>query len=800
MDLRLALRTLAKQPGFCLAAILTLALGIGANTAIFSVFDAVILRPLPYPDPGRLVFVWQKRPDGRENGVAGMNYQEWVKQTRSFERLEGWIPQFYNAGSGDQIVQAPGGRVTPGFLPTLGAQPVLGRAFTEDDAKIGAPHVVLVSYGLWQSLLGSERRVLGQPLQLNGVPYTLIGVLPRGFDFAGLDIQVWTPLIFEGEGESHANKMAVLGRMKPSVSLEQANREMEVVSKNLESEFPHDNKGWSAMVKPLQDYVGGKVRPALTALLVGVGLVLLIACTNVSNLLLARSEASYKEVAIRAALGASRFRLVRQLLAETMILGVAGSLVGLGLAWVGLRLLATIAAGQLPRVEGAGLDARVLIFTLAVTLVTGLLFGLLPARQLMGGDFEIALRESGRGTINTRGGRNLRNLLVVSEIALSLMLAIGAILMARSVLWLQNESRGFSPQHLLSFRVSLTGPDLKSSTQMSAYFDRLLERINEVPGARAVGATINPPVEGSRQVGLYFTPEGAGPLDTSNRPSASVNLINAGYFKALGVPIVKGRPFDSRDREDAPPVAIISSALARRFFPGQNPVGRTLEMANLGRGDGDVAREIVGVAGDIRYLTRLPQDSVEIYLPYGQGIWPTIYVFVRTDGDPASLAPAVRTVLQHSPWHQPISNVKSVQEWIGTLNGKARLNSLLAVVFAVIALALAAVGIYGVISYSVTRRSKEIGIRIAMGATPDNILRWIVRQAMVLAATGIAIGLAGHFALVRVLRTLLYGISPSDISTCLGAAALLGLIAVFASYIPARRAMRSDPLTALRSE
>jgi putative ABC transport system permease protein len=528
--------------------------------------------------------------------------------------------------------------------------------------------------------------------------------------------------------------------------------------------------------------------------------VLLIACTNVSNLLLARSEARHKEVAIRAALGASRFRLIRQLLTETMILAVAGSVAGLGLAYAGLRLLVTIAAGQLPRVEGAGLDTRVLIFTLAVTLVTGLLFGLLPARQLLGGDFEIALRESGRGAINTRGGRTVRNLLVVSEIALSLMLAIGATLMARSVFWLQNESRGFSPQHLLSFRLSLTGPDLKSSAQMAAYFDRLLERVSEIPGAKAVGATINPPVEGSRQVGLYFTPQGSVPLDTSNRPSASVNLINAGYFQALGVPIVKGRAFDSRDREDAPPVAIISGALARRFFPGQNPVGRTLEMANLGRGDGDVAREIVGVAGDIRYLTRLPQDSVEIYLPYGQGIWPTLYVFVKTDGDPISLASAVRTALQQSPWHQPISNVKSVEEWIGTLSGKARLNSLLAVIFAVIALALAGVGIYGVISYSVARRGKEIGIRIAMGATPDNIMRWIVRQAMALAAAGIAIGLAGHFALVRVLRTLLYGISPSDMSTWMGAAALLGLIAVLASYIPARRAMRSDPVTALRAE
>jgi putative ABC transport system permease protein len=389
---------------------------------------------------------------------------------------------------------------------------------------------------------------------------------------------------------------------------------------------------------------------------------------------------------------------------------------------------------------------------------------------------------------------------VVSEIALSLMLAIGALLMARSVLWLQNESRGFSPQHVLSFRVSFSSPDLKGNTQMAGYLERMVERIGQIPGAKAVGAITNPPVEGFRQIGLYFTPEGSGPLDTSNRPSASYNLITPGYFAASGVPIVRGRAFDGRDQVDSPPVAIISSALARRFFAGQNPIGRTLTMAAAGRTYTDVAREIVGVAGDIRYLTRLPQDSIEIYVPYGQTIWPTVYVLVRTDGDAASLAPAVRAALLQPPWRQPISNVQSMEDWISTLSGKARLNSLLAAIFAAIALALAAVGIYGVISYSVVQRKKEIGIRIAVGATPDDILRWIVRQALVLTAAGVAIGLAGHFALSRVIRGLLYGTSPIDMSTWMGAAVLLGLIAVVASYIPARRAMRSDPVTALRAE
>jgi putative ABC transport system permease protein len=800
MDVRIAFRTLAKQPAFCVAAILTLALGIGANTAIFSVFYAVILRPIPYPDPDRLVLVWQKRPDGRQNGVAGINYLEWVSQTKSFERLEGFIPQFYNVGAGDNTIQTQGARVAPGFLSTLGAQPVVGRGFTLEDAKIGAPPVAVVNFGLWQSLLGSDPKRLGQRLELNGAPYTLIGVLPKGFDFMGQPMDVWTPLKFERPTELRANKMAVLGRMKPSVGLEQVDRELQVVSKRLESLFPEDNKGWGAMVEPLQSSVSGRLRPALTALMVGVGLVLLIACTNVSNLLLARSEARCKEAAIRAALGATRFKLTRQLLMETMILTVAGSLAGLGLAWCGLRLMATIAAGQLPRVEGATLDGRVLAFTFAVTVITGLLFALLPARQLLGRDLQKSLRESGRGAINSRSGHNVRNMLMISEIALSLMLAIGAILMARSVLWLQNESRGFSPQHLLSFRVSFANPDLNSPTQKAAYFNRMLERVAQVPGVSSVGATPNPPLEGFRQIGLYFTPQGSGPLDSTNRPSASYNMINPDYFKATGVPILRGRRFDGRDQEDAPQVAIISSALARRYFAGQNPIGRTLLMANPGKGEADITREIVGMAGDVRYLTRRPEDSEEIYVPYGQTTWPTVYVFVRTERDPSGLAPAVRAALQGPPWRQPISSVQTAEEWIDTLNGKARLNSILAAAFAGIALALAAVGIYGVISYSVIQRNKEIGIRMALGASPDDILRWIVRQAMLLTAIGVGIGLAGHFALSRVMRSLLYGTSPSDTSSWLGAAAILALTAAAASYIPARRAMRGDPVKALRAE
>jgi putative ABC transport system permease protein len=384
--------------------------------------------------------------------------------------------------------------------------------------------------------------------------------------------------------------------------------------------------------------------------------------------------------------------------------------------------------------------------------------------------------------------------LVVSEIALSLVLAIGATLMLRSLLWLENQDRGFSPDHQLSFHVALSSPELSNSSQRAVYYRRMLERIKALPGTRAVAATNNLPVDGYRQVGMYFHTDGTTAPDLIQRPSAAVDMINPGYFQALGIPVIRGREFDERDQEHAPPVAIISDGLARQYFPGRNPVGHKLMV-----GDG-VACEIVGVAGDIRYLTKRPVDSVEIYLPYAQRGWPAIHVVVRTDGAPENMAPVVRAALLDAGWRQPISDVRTMAERIDTVNGRARLNSLLATSFAVIALLLAGVGIYGVMSYSVVQRRKEIGIRMALGATRGDILRWIVREAMVLAAAGVAIGLAGHFALSRIIRSLLYGTSPNDMSTWLGAAAMLGLIAVVASYIPARRAMRSDPATALRTE
>lgn len=799
-ELRYVFRSLSKQPAFCLSAILTLALGIGANTAMFSVFDAVVLHPLPYRDANRLVLVWQSLPGRPENPVLALNYVEWTKQAHSFDQLLGMRNLFVTFRNGGESHQLLGGQVSRGFFSALGLPPTLGREFLPGEVSSDHDHVAVASYDFWQRELGADPHALGRSLNLNGESYTLIGVAPASFEesLAVRGVDIWTPLNVEKAATLHPNNMAVFGRLKPSVTIEQANAEMQLIAKRLELKYPDRNRGWSASVTALEDYGTGKLRSTAAALLLAVGMILLIACVNVANLLLARAEIRYKEVAIRAALGASRARLFRQLLTETMLLAFAGSLAGIALAYGGLRVLIAFPAVQLPGLSGAGLNIRVLAFTVAVTAVTGLLFGLLPARQLIGGDLNQAIRESGRSSINTRRGRGSRNVLVVSEIALSLILVAGAAMMARSMLWLQNENRGFVSDHLLTFRASFLPADFTNASSMATYYHSFLDRLAALPGVRSVGANSNLPIDGFLLTGEFFHLPGTPSTD---RAIASCDLINTGYFRTLGIPVIQGREFDARDRDDSPPVAIVSASLARQYFPGQNPIGRKIVLPTPGRGQIEVTREIVGVAGDIRYLTRPGTDSLEIYLPQVDNIWPNIYVMIRATGDPSSLAPQLRAALREPGSNrQSIADMMTMQERIDALNGKPRFNSMLAAVFAAIALLLAAVGIYGVVAYSTSQRAQEIGVRMAMGATPGDIVRWILGQALVLTCAGIGLGLLGHFALSRVLASLLYGTGANDGLSLSLALVVLISIALLASYIPARRAVRGDPVAALRSE
>jgi putative ABC transport system permease protein len=801
-EFRYALRSLARQPGFCVSAILTLALGIGANTAMFSVFDAVVLHPLPYRDSSRLVLVWQKPPNGEEAAVSGANYLEWRKQTKSFERLLGVRYLFFSYRGRGESQQLLGAEVSRGFFSGLGLQPALGREFLPGEEASDQNRVAVLSYGLWRREFVGDARALGSAIQMNGESYTVIGVAPPNFNesLALKGIDVWTPLYFDRNSVMRSNTMAVIGRLRPAVTIQEADREMQIVARRLESEFPDIDRGWSAMVTPLQDYGVGRLRSTVAALLAAVGMVLLIACVNVANLLLARAEGRYKEIAIRAALGASRGRLIRQLLTETMLLALGGSIGGVALACFGVRLLIALKGVDLPGLENAGLNGSVLAFTCAVTVLTGILFGVLPSRQLLGGDLNQAVRESGRSSINTRRGNTSRSVLVISETALSLVLLAGALLMARSLLWLQKENRGFVPDHLLTFRVSFSRSDFPDAPSMAAYYRALMERLAALPGVVAAGANTNLPIDGFAHTGQHFSLPGSV-LPASQRPAAACDLINSSYFRTLGIPLLQGRPFDDRDGEDAPRVAIVSSSLARRYFPGQNPIGRKIIVATPGKAAIEVTREITGVAGDVRYLTRPAEESLEIYLPYVQTTWQNIYVTLRTARDPDALVPSVRAALREPGLNrQSMADLRSMEDRIAALNNKPRLNSILAATFAAIAVLLAAVGVYGVVSYSASRRAQEIGVRVALGATPRDIVRWILGQALKLTGAGLAIGLIVYCALSPILASLIYGASPRDPWSLLLGVIVLGSLALVASYIPARRAVRGDPMAALRSE
>ena len=798
--IRYAFRSLLKQPGFSISAILTLALGIGANTAMFSVFDAVILHPLPYRDADRMVLVWQSLPDHPQNPVVPLNYLEWSKRARSFECLLAMKNLFVSFRNGVESRQLLAGELSRGFFSELGIPPLSGREFVPGEQISGHNHVAILSYKLWQSDFGSDVRALGRAIDLNGESYTVIGVAAPNFDetLAMRGVEVWTPLAEDQLAAMRSGNVGVFGRLKRGVTLAAANREMQVIAGRLESEYPDLDRGWSARVTPLQDYGVGKLRPTVAVLLIGVGMVLLIACVNVANLLLARSDVRSKEAAVRSALGASRTRLLLQLLTETTMLSFAGSLAGSVLAYAALRLIVALNAVNLPGLANAGLNGRVLAFTVAVTALTGLLFGLLPARQLLGGDLMRAIRESGRGSISPRG-RFSRNALVICEIALSLLLLAGAAMMARSLLWLLNEDRGFAADHLLTFRVSFERSEFPDPPSRNAYSASFLDRIAALPGVRAVGLNTNLPIDGFLLVGEFFGFPGVT-FPPSERPVAACNLVNPRFLHALGIPLLEGREFDSRDRFDTAPVAIISASIARRYFHGQDPLGRKIVVPTPGKSSIDVTREIVGVAGDIHYLTRSAVDSLEIYLPYGQTTWPNVYVFARTTGDPAVLAPQLRALFRHpGARRQSIAEMMTMQDRISVLNDKPRLNSLLAALFACIALLLAAVGIYGVVSYSTLQRTQEIGVRIALGATPRDIVAWILKQALFLAGAGIAIGLAASLALSRLLASLLYGSATAGLPL-LFAVVVLGSVALLAGYIPARRAVRRDPVSALRAE
>ncbi len=806
-DLRYGARMLRKSPGFTAVALLTLALGVGANTAIFSVVNAVLLRPLPYKDPERLVRLSEYHEKAPGMSVSYPNYLDWREQQTSFELMAATRPGAYNLSGEGEPERLAGSHISPEFFKVLGVEPALGRSFTEEENRPGAGRVAVISHGLWQRRFGSDPNILGRALTLNGEPYTIVGVTRQGFVY-GSPVDVYVPL------GSLVDKMMlmrynhagiyVLARMKPGVTAEDALREMKTVAARLEAQYPDTNTGHTVTLQPLDEFFVGNVRPALLLLLGAVGLVLLIACANVANLLLARAAARGREIAIRTALGASRLRVVRQLLVESLLLSLAGGAAGLLLAVWSVNFLRTAAEGNLPATAEVGLDSNVLLFTLLVSLLTGLVFGLAPALQVARADLNSALKEGAPSQTGGRSRQRVRSGLVVAEVALSLLLLVGAGLLLKSFARLRETPLGFEPAGLLTMQVSRSIGKGQSPASALAYFDQMRERVGALPGVKAVAYS-----EGLPQLGAAETLAAVeGRPGTESGPPLAVRYTTSpGYLEAMGIRLLRGRFFDERDTLKSPRVAVVDEEFARALFPGEDPVGQRL--AGFAP-EGVPPAEIVGLVEHVNNygVGQTETTKPQVYFAFkqiperyiGDVIGRGIFVTARTEGDPAALAPAVRRESNAIDPAQPLYRMRTMEDVMANSIATQRLSATLLAFFAAVALVLAAVGIYGVMSYTVTQRRHEIGVRMALGAQRRDVLRLVVRQGMALAFVGVALGLLGALWLTRLLESLLFRVRPTDPLIFTSVPVLLSLVALLACYLPARRATKVDPLTALRCE
>ncbi len=797
-DVRFGLRVLFKHPGFTAVAVLTLALGIGANSAIFSVVNAVLLRPLPYKQPAQLVRLYESLPGGGEGSVSVPNLNDWREQNDVFTAIAAYEYSDFSLQNQDQPERVIGARVSPNLFEVLGVAPQQGRALAEGEDRAGNHRVVVLGHALWQRNFAGDPQAVGRQITLGGESYTVVGVMPESFEFPQFrTAQLWTPLVFSermaASRGSHAYN--ALGRLKDGVSLERAREQMTTIARRLEQQYPDAQTGRGVRLIELQEEVVQGVRPALLMLLAAVGFVLLIACTNVANLLLARAATRRREIAIRTALGAGRLRLIRQFLTESVLLSLAGGALGLVLAQWGVDALASLAAESLPRVSGVGLDERVLGFTLLLSLVTGIGFGLAPALQISKADVQDALKEGGNA-VNSPRGKRLRAVLAVAEVASALVLLIGAGLLVKSFIQLQNVQTGLRPENVLTMRLTLPATKYDTNQKATDFHRQLLARVAALPGVEAVGEVNMLPVQSFGTNGTIQV-EGQPPDPPERAPLVEFRAASPGYFGALGIPVVAGRNFEARDDENAPPVAVVNQTFAKRFFPNEEAVGKRIRM-------GETWMSIVGVVGDVKQGGLTRAVSPEMFAPYTRPLWPgmtqNMSLVVRAQGDPAALAPAIkREVLSVDP-NQPVYSVYTMEQVLERSVSGRRLNMLLLTIFAVLAVTLAMIGIYSVMSYLVTQHTREIGIRMALGAQPRDVLRLILGQGLWLALLGVVLGAVGALALTRLMSNLLFGVTATDPLTFVVGAALLLLTALLACYIPARRAMKVDPLIALRYE
>ena len=805
-DLRYGVRVLAKSPVFTAVAVLTLALGIGANSAIFSIVNAVLLRPLDYKDSGRLVLVNHNyRKLGLRASVSAPGYAHYREHAQSFSAVAAYTGWSVNLTGDGEPERLQGLTVTPNLFPLLGADAARGRVLLEEEGQPGRGRVIVLSDALWRRRFGADPNVVGRALTLNGNPFTVVGVMPPAFRFGrefGPAADFWAPITFTQQQLSPDNLtneyLGVVASLKPGVSLAQAQAEMDAIAKTLRDQYMpgSDEAYWGLLVTPMSELVVGDIRPALLVLLGAVALVLLIACANVANLMLARAASRQKEIAIRSALGAGRGRVVRQLLTESTLIALLGGAAGLLLANWGLTFLLRMNEDKIPRAHEIGLDWGVVAFTAGVSLLTGLAFGLGPAFQTSRVDLHDTLKEGGRsGSAGTR--RGVRGALVVAEVSLAVVLLVGAGLLVRSFVGLRHVSPGFQPEHVIAMQVSLPYKRYPEPGQQADFYRRAMESAAALPGVRAAGAVSSLPMGGDT-MSSSFRIEGRPVSPNETLPHGDLWSATHDYFRALGIPLVRGRYFSERDAADAPGVAIIDEVTARKYWPSEDPVGKRISFE--GDGDDRKWREVVGVVGHVKNRGLEGEARPQYYVPYPQNPFSSMAIVVQAEGDPAALAGTVRGAIQAIDVDLPVYRVTTMERLVADSLAERRFSTLLLGVFAAVALLLAAVGLYGLLSYTVAQRRHEIGIRMALGARAGDVLRLVVGQALWLTLAGIALGLVAALALTRVMAGLLYGVSALDPATFAGVALLLLAVALAACLVPARRATRVDPAIALRAE
>ena len=801
-DLKYGFRVLRKNPGFAVGAIVVLALGIGANTAIFSVVNAVLLRPLPYRDPGRIAMIYHVPPQKSFPGakifaVSPANYLDWQRQSGVFDAMSIFHPTTMTLKGKDQPEAVQGMVVSSEFFSVLGASPVVGRTFTPEEDRDGHGNVVVLSYPFWQDHFGADPQVVGKSLTFNGQPYSITGVMPAHFHFPNQG-QYLVPLGWTDQERAIRNNhnYLVIARLKRGVTMPQAQAELDTISARLEQAYPEDDKGWGATIVPLREDLVGDVRPALLVLLGAVAFVLMIACANVANLVLAKTLGRRKEIAIRTALGASWQRVIQQMLAETLLLAAAGGALGLLVAHGGIALIVAFFGDKLPQTGTVGLDTEVLGFTLGVSILAGVIAGLAPAWRLARTNVNEALKQGTGRTDADSGGRATRNILVVCEVGLSLVLLIGAGLMIRTLWALHNVKPGVDPHNVLTFRATLPREKYPKPEQQLNFYKQLVERTRSLPGVESVGTIDALPFtdDGSTQPVAI---EGRPAVEFAMQPEVAVRTISPGYLRTLRIPLLAGRDFSETDSLDSPAAIVISESMAREFWPDENPVGKRLTLSFF---PGKV-REVIGVAGDVKFRGLDSRKSLAtVYVPLAQITFWNQAMVVRTSRDPASSASAMAVAVHQQDPDQPLRDVRTMDDILADSLSQQRFSMLLLASFAGLALVLAAVGIYSVLAYAVRQRQREIGIRMALGAQLDDVLRMVVAEGMRPALIGVVLGLAGALALKRAVSSLVFGVSESDPLTFLSVSVLLATVALVASIMPAYRATKVDPMRALREE